>query len=58
MDGWDDRYLAQCRFCFINVFKKRIKVPDGVLGGYFRGTIGGSEYLEGTAKEIRVVMFD
>jgi hypothetical protein len=41
MDGWNGRYLAQCRFCFSKgVFeKKRRKVLDGVLGGYYRGTI-------------------
>jgi hypothetical protein len=40
MDGWDDRYLAQCQFLvYKSVFgKKRRKVPDGVLGGYCRGT--------------------
>jgi hypothetical protein len=39
MDGWNGCYLAQCRFCFQkNVFKKKEKVPDRVLGGYFRGT--------------------
>jgi hypothetical protein len=41
MDGWDDRYLAQCQaLVYKNVFgKKRRKVPDGVLGGYCRGTM-------------------
>jgi hypothetical protein len=39
MEGWNGRYLAQCRFCFHkDVFKKMEKVPDGVLEGYYRGT--------------------
>jgi hypothetical protein len=39
MDGWDDRYLAQCRFWFLKWFSEKWrKVPDGVLGGYYRGT--------------------
>jgi hypothetical protein len=25
MDGWDDRYLAQCRFCFKKNFEERWK---------------------------------
>jgi hypothetical protein len=41
MDGWDDRYLAQCQaLVYKSVFeKKRRKVPDGVLGGYCRNTM-------------------
>jgi hypothetical protein len=39
MDGWDDRCLAQCRFCFQRLISKKWrKVPNGVLGGYCRGT--------------------
>jgi hypothetical protein len=39
MDGWDDRYLAQCRFYFKMVFSEKWrKVSNGVLGGYCRGT--------------------
>jgi hypothetical protein len=39
MDGWDDRYLAQCRFCFKMVFSEKWrKVSNGVLGGYCHGT--------------------
>jgi hypothetical protein len=39
MDGWDDRCLAECRFCFQRLFsEKGIKVPDGVLEGYYRDT--------------------
>jgi hypothetical protein len=38
MDGWDDRYLAQCQFCFYKVFSENWrKVPDEVLGGYCHG---------------------
>jgi hypothetical protein len=38
MDGWDDRYLAQCRFCFKKVFSEKWrKVPGEVLEGYCRG---------------------
>jgi hypothetical protein len=29
MDDWDDHYLAQCWFCFKNVFKERWK-GDGL----------------------------
>jgi hypothetical protein len=37
-------------FGFINGFLERWSfVPDGVLGGYGRGTGSGSEYSEGTA---------
>jgi hypothetical protein len=40
MDGWDECYLAQCRFCFNKVFSKKWrKVSDGVLGGYYHGTV-------------------
>jgi hypothetical protein len=40
MDGWDDRYLAQCQFCFKKMFSEKWrKVSDGVLGGYCRGTV-------------------
>jgi hypothetical protein len=39
MDGWDDRCLAQCRFCFQRLISEKWrKVLDGVLGGYCRGT--------------------
>jgi hypothetical protein len=41
MDGWDDRYLAQCQaLIYKSVFgNKGRKVPDGVLGGYYRSTM-------------------
>jgi hypothetical protein len=40
MDGWDDRYLAQCQVLVYKFFlgKKGRKVPDEVLGGYCRVT--------------------
>jgi hypothetical protein len=39
MDGWDDHCLAQCQFCFQRLISEKWrKVPDGVLGGYCRGT--------------------
>jgi hypothetical protein len=54
-----------------NVFGKMEFVPDGVLGGYCRGTGMvrstrrvlpwhgcGSEYLQGTAEEMEMVMCD
>jgi hypothetical protein len=54
-----------------NVFRKMEFVPDGVLGGYYRGTGMvqstrrvlpwhgcGSEYLQGTAEEMEMVMCD
>jgi hypothetical protein len=42
-------------FGFINGFleKKWSFVPDGVLGGYGRGTGSGSEYSEGTTDDLR-----
>jgi hypothetical protein len=51
MDGWDDRYLAQCRFCFKMVFSEKnrercrteysegtavARMWFGVLAGYYR----------------------
>jgi hypothetical protein len=39
MDGWKDHYIAQCQVLVLqNVFRKMEFVPDGVLGGYGRGT--------------------
>jgi hypothetical protein len=41
-------------FGFINGFLEKWSfVPDGVLGGYGRGTGSGSEYSEGTADDLR-----
>jgi hypothetical protein len=38
MDGWDDRCLDQCRFCFQRlILEKGRKVLDEVLRGYYRG---------------------
>jgi hypothetical protein len=40
MDGWDDRYLAQCQvLVFTKCLRKGVKVPDGVLRGYCHGTM-------------------
>jgi hypothetical protein len=39
MDGWNGRYLAQCRFCFHKCFQEKENMPDGVLGEYCRGTV-------------------
>jgi hypothetical protein len=39
MDGWKDHYIAQCSFGFKKWFSEKWrKGPDGVLGGYCRGT--------------------
>jgi hypothetical protein len=41
-------------FGFINGFLEDGSfVPDGVLGGYGRGTGNGSEYSEGTIDDLR-----
>jgi hypothetical protein len=40
MDGWNGRYLAQCWFCFTKMFSGKWRmVSDGVLGGYYHGTV-------------------
>jgi hypothetical protein len=52
-------YLTCVKFWFYkNVFRKMEFVPDGVIGGYCRGTEKGSEYSKGTAKEMGMVMCD
>jgi hypothetical protein len=59
MDGWDDRYLAQCRFCFKMVFSE--KMEKGVEWSTRRVLPWhgcGSEYLQGTAEEMEMVMCD
>jgi hypothetical protein len=39
MDGWKDHYIAQCQVLVLQKnFRKMEDVPDGVLGGYCRGT--------------------
>jgi hypothetical protein len=59
MDGWNGRYLAQCRFCFQRWFRKngercRTEYTEGtvvarlwfrVLVGYYRGNGGGHVWL-------------
>jgi hypothetical protein len=59
MDGWDDRYLAQCQVLvlqeyFWNMEKGAGRSTRRVLPwhGY------GSEYLQGTAKGMEMVMCD
>jgi hypothetical protein len=53
MDGWDDRYLAQCQvLVYKNVFWKErkkgaIRSPRRVLPWHE----GGSKYLKGTVEE-------
>jgi hypothetical protein len=59
MDGWDDRYLAQCRFCFKKVFLEKMEKSVGqstqrVLPWHDCG----SEYLQGIAEEMEMVMCD
>jgi hypothetical protein len=55
MDGWDDRYLAQCRFCFQKCFSEKgdkcqteysegtavARERFGVPGGYYQGDGNG-----------------
>jgi hypothetical protein len=36
MDGWNGRYLAQCRFCFTRCFSG--KMEKGAGSGYLEGT--------------------
>jgi hypothetical protein len=59
MDGWDDLCLAQCRFCFSKVDFGKMEKGAGrstrrvlLWHGY------GSEYLQGTAEGMEVVMCD
>jgi hypothetical protein len=51
MDGCEDHYIAQCQVLVLQVvfLESWSFVPDGVVGGYGRGTGSGSEYSEGTA---------
>jgi hypothetical protein len=54
MDGWDDRYLAQCRFCFQRMFSEKWrKVPDGVLEGYCHGMVMVRSTCRVLPKEMR-----
>jgi hypothetical protein len=41
-----------------NVFKKRRRVPDGVLGGYCRGTMVVRSTWRVLPRKVEVVMFD
>jgi hypothetical protein len=60
MDGWDDRYLAQCQFWFSKVIFKR-KMEQGAERSTWRVLPWhgyGLEYLQGTAEELEMVMCD
>jgi hypothetical protein len=59
MDGWKDHYIAQCSFGFKKWFSEKMEESAGwstrrVLPwhGY------GSEYLQGTAEGMEMVMCD
>jgi hypothetical protein len=62
MDGWKDHYIAQCQFWFYkNVSEKLEKKGERCRTKYSEGTVmarGISEYLEGTAEELEMVMCD
>jgi hypothetical protein len=62
MDGWKDHYIAQCQFWFYkNVSEKLEKKGERCRTKYLEGTVvarGISEYLEGTAEELEMVMCD
>jgi hypothetical protein len=55
MDGCEDHYIAQCQVFVLQMVlpESWSFVPNGVLGGYGRGTGSGSEYSKGTADELR-----
>jgi hypothetical protein len=61
MDGWDNRCLAQCRFCFSQRLISEKKMEEGV-GRSTRSVLPwhgyGSKYLQGTAEGMEVVMCD
>jgi hypothetical protein len=59
MDGWDDRCLAQCRFCFQRLISEKWrKVPVQSTWRVLSWHGYGSEYLQGTAEGMEVVMCD
>jgi hypothetical protein len=59
MDGWDDRCLAQCRFCFSKVdFRKMEKGAGRSTRKVLPWHEYDSEYLQGTAEGMEVVMCD
>jgi hypothetical protein len=59
MDGWDDRYLAQCQ---VLVLQKCLGKMEKGAGRSARRVLpwhgDGSEYLQGTAEGMEVVMCD
>jgi hypothetical protein len=59
MDGSNGGYLAQCQFCFSkDVFEKMEKGVGRSTRRVLPWHSYGSEYLQGTAEEMEVVMFD
>jgi hypothetical protein len=58
MDGWNGRYLAQCWFFFKDDFGKMEKGVGRSTRRVLPWHGYGSEYLQGTAEEMEVVMFD
>jgi hypothetical protein len=59
MDGWNGRYLAQCRFCFQkDVFGKMEKGVGRSTRRVLQWHGYGSEYLQGTAEGNEMVMCD
>jgi hypothetical protein len=59
MDGWKDHYFAQCQvFGFIKCFQKNGGSAEWSTRRLLSGHGYGLEYLEGTAEEVEVVMFD
>jgi hypothetical protein len=62
MDGWKVHYIAQCQFWFYkNVSEKLEKKGERCRTKYLEGTVmarGISEYLEGTAEDLEMVMCD
>jgi hypothetical protein len=59
MDGWNGRYLAQCRFYFQKGVFGKVEKGAGRSTRRIPPWHGcGSEYSQGTAEEMEVVMFD
>jgi hypothetical protein len=59
MDGWNGRYLAQCRFCFEKmIFGKMERSVRWSTRRVLPWHGCGSEYLQGTAETMEMVMCD
>jgi hypothetical protein len=59
MDGWNGRYLAQCRFCFQRLISG--KMEKGASSEYLEGTAVARLWfgvLVGYCRGKKVVMFD